>query len=97
MAIVRVFRVKIDLNLRDEFECKFETISVESVKSRAGFLGETIYKPSKWTPDEYAMISHWESEAALEAFAGANWREAVIPPEMSKYALDSWVHHYEAW
>lgn len=97
MAIVRVFRVKIDPNLRDEFEKKFETISVDAVKHRLGFLSETIHKPTKWAPDEYAMISHWESEADLQAFAGTNWNQAVIPEEMAKYVIHCWVHHYAAW
>ncbi len=97
MTIVRIFRVRVDPKLKEEFERKFETVSVNAVTKRAGFLSETIHKPTKWTPDEYAMISRWESEEALRAFAGTNWNHAVIPKEMAKYVIECWVHHYELW
>lgn len=97
MAIVRIFRVEIDPNLRDEFEKGFATISVNAVKHSPGLLSETIQKPTKWAPDEYAMISHWASEVDLEAFAGSNWNQTIIPEEMAKYVINCWVHHYAAW
>jgi heme oxygenase (mycobilin-producing) len=97
MAIARVFRVRIDPSKRQEFEEKFATVSVNAVNKKQGFISEAIFKPTKWSPDEYAMISHWESEASLQAFAGVNWNRAVIPSEMSKYVVECWVHHYGSW
>lgn len=97
MSITRIFRVRIDVDLRQEFEEKFASISVCAVDRAPGFISVSIFKPSKWAPDEYAMISEWESEEALRAFAGEQWNHAVIPPGMEKFVVECWVHHYESW
>mgnify|MGYP003403121689 FL=1 len=97
MAITRIFRVRIDPALRQEFEAKFSSVSVHAVDQAQGFLAVSILKPTKWAPDEYAMISQWENEAALQAFAGEEWRRAVIPPGMEKFVVECWVHHYASW
>lgn len=97
MAITRIFRVRIVPELRQEFEENFSSVSVHVVNEARGFLGVSIHKPTKWAPDEYAMISQWENEAALKAFAGEKWSQAVIPPGMEKFVVECWVHHYESW
>ena len=43
------------------------------------------------------MISTWENEEALEAFAGERWCDAVIPTDMERYARTWSVSHYESW
>jgi len=50
-----------------------------AVDKAFGFLAVSILRPTKWSPDEYAMISEWQDETALKAFAGDNWNRAVIP------------------
>ena len=97
MKITRIFRVRVVPELRQEFEEKFSTISVNAVCEASGSLGASIYKPTNWAPYEYAMISQWKNEAALKAFAGKKWSEAVIPSGMEEFIVESWVHHYESW
>lgn len=97
MAITRIFRVRIRSELKQEFEEKFSSVSVRAVEEASGSLAVSILKPTKWAPDEYAMISQWENEAALKAFAGEQWNHAVIPPGMEKFVDECWVHHYESW
>ena len=97
MAITRIFRVRIVPELRSEFEDKFSTVSVHTVDEAVGFLAVSILMPTQWAPDEYAMISEWQDEAALIAFAGENWNRAVIPPGMEKFVAECWVHHYGSW
>ena len=92
--IIRIFRVRIDANLRDEFESKFATVSIQAVKSQDGFLSVQIGKSSKWTPDEYVMITQWDNENALEQFVGEAWNQPHIPDGMEKYVKECWVHHY---
>jgi len=72
-------RVRIDPNLRDEFERKFADVSVKAVESSRGFITVAIGKPTKWAPHEYVMISQWENEAAIKNFAGEEWNQAYIP------------------
>jgi heme-degrading monooxygenase HmoA len=97
MAITRIFRVRIVPEWRDQFEEGFTSVSVHAVTSASGFLSASIHRPTAWAPDEYAMISRWESTAALKAFAGEDWCRPVIPSGMAKYVIECWVHHYESW
>ena len=93
--ITRIFRVVIHPELREEFEARFAEISVKAVEDCAGHISVTIAKPTKWSPDEYVMISKWEDESALINFAGESWNQAVIPRGMEKYIVEFWIHHYE--
>jgi heme-degrading monooxygenase HmoA len=97
MAITRVFRVRINTAQRSDFEGKFADVSVKAVTEAAGFLSVSILKPTKWTPDEYAMVSRWKDESSLRAFAGEEWNRPVIPSGMEKFVRECWVHHYESW
>lgn len=97
MSITRVFRVEIHANLRAEFEPRFNSLSKGMVEQASGCIQLTVLRPSKWAPNEYAMISEWECEADLAAFAGNNWCESVIPIEMEKYANSHSVSHYLSW
>ncbi len=92
--ITRVFRVRIDPSHRQAFEAKFATLSVSAVESQPGFISVEIGKPTKWTPDEYVMISRWENEESLRQFVGDSWNEAHIPEGMEKYVGECWVHHF---
>ncbi len=95
--IIRIFRVEIDPNLREEFESEFSSVSIDAVTSSKGYRQVSIAKPTKWTPNEYAMISEWDSEDALEEFVGENWNEAFIPEGMAKFVRSCSVHHYHRW
>ncbi len=89
MMVTRIFRVEIDSDLRSEFEQKFNTLSRGMMENACGCTRLSVLKPTKWAPDEYAMISEWENEAALAAFVGENWNTSVIPSEMEKYAKNT--------
>lgn len=97
MTITRIFRVKIDATLRDEFEIKFADVSVRAVESAPGSLSVLILKPTKWEPDEYAMISLWCDKESLRAFAGEHWSQSVIPKEMERFVKECFVSHYTSW
>ena len=97
MSITRVFRVQIDPDLMHEFEQKFALISVQSVNKSPGLLSVVIFKPTKWAPYEFAMISQWDNLAVLKAFAGEKWNKPVIPSGMEKFVVECWIHHYESW
>ncbi|MBE7636951.1 hypothetical protein GUA87_08850 [Sneathiella sp. P13V-1] len=94
--IIRIFRVQIKPELREEFEGKFKTASVQSIEGQVGFISAEIGFPTDQAPDEYTMISRWKSKTDLIDFLGEKWGEAHIPSEMQKYLVDCWVHHYEA-
>jgi len=92
--IIRIFRTTIHPELRQDFERDFNSISVDAVKDKQGFVSCHIGTPTKWNPDEYSMITVWEDEKALTAFAGRDWHKAVIPPGMERYPVSFTVEHF---
>ena len=84
----------INPELRSDFERDFTNVSVQAVEGREGFMGVEILSPSCWNPDEYLIITCWRDEAALIAFAGEEWNQAVIPGSMEKYVQACSVEHF---
>jgi len=97
VPIIRLFRVLIHADLRQEFEAKFAEISVNSVRDAPGALAVEICKPSQWDTDEYLMISRWQDESAIRNFAGEDWSRAFLPQGMEKFVASCSVHHYTTW
>ena len=95
--ITRIFRVQIKPELKHQFEAKFADISVQAVTAAKGCSRVAIGKPTKWSPNEYVMITDWQDEQALINFAGTDWNRAVIPPGMEQYVESCSLHHYQNW
>jgi heme-degrading monooxygenase HmoA len=93
--ITRIFRVRVPTALHAEFEQKFLSVSAAYVKTEPGLLSVVVGRPTRWAPEEYAMVSVWQSEADVARFAGENWNRSVIPQGMEQYVSECWVHHYE--
>ncbi|SIS91669.1 Antibiotic biosynthesis monooxygenase [Roseivivax lentus] len=92
--ITRIYRVRIKPELRAEFEPLFRTVARSSVARFAGCTQVTVGGPTEAEPDDYAMISVWDSEASLGEFAGSDWTIAHIPEGMEKFVAECWVHHF---
>jgi heme-degrading monooxygenase HmoA len=97
MSLTRIFRVRIDSAYRQQFEEKFSSDVLYKIEEAPGFISASIYKPSKWSPDEYAMISQWQDEASLQAFFGEQWDEPVITSGAEEFVVACWLHHFESW
>jgi len=97
MTITRIFKVTINSDFRAEFEKRFNSLSKNAIDRKSGCIQVTVLGPTKWAPDDYAMISEWKNEAALVDFAGDDWNSSVIPAIMEKYALRHTVCHFESW
>lgn len=93
--MIRIFRVDVPAALHAEFEAKFLSISVPHVQAAPGMVSVSVGRPTRWAANEFVMISVWQDEAALRAFAGEHWNQAVIPAGMEKFVSACWVHHYE--
>ncbi len=94
--VIRVFQARIFPEHREEFERKFQDISIRTVSGQPGFRSATIGKPTQWSPDEYLMVSIWENEAALQTWLGPEWNRAHIPAGMERLIRECRVHHYES-
>ena len=97
MSITRIFRVRIENDFRQEFEDKFSSEALYKIHQATGLVSASIYKPSKWSPNEYAAISQWENEDSLKAFFGEQWGQAAIPTGAEKYVVACWLDHFESW
>lgn len=93
--IIRVFRAQVHPGHEAAFEQKFQSVSVPLVQAQKGLVSVSIGRPLAATPQEFTMITTWESEAALCGFVGAHYAQAVIPPVMEQHMAACWVHHYE--
>jgi len=93
--ITRIYRVQINPNLRDTFEPLFETVARASVADHPGCTRVIVGGPTPGAPDEYAMISDWDSPASLTAFAGDDWSVPHIPDGMGHFVETCWVHHFD--
>lgn len=93
--ITRIYRVQINPALRAEFEPLFKTVAAASVTKFDGCKRVVIGGPTPLTPNEYAMISDWDTTASLTAFAGPDWSVAHIPQGMERFVETCWVHHFE--
>jgi len=82
MSVTRIFTVTINAELREEFEVKFNSLSRSMLEDAQGCLKFDVLRPSKWAPDEYAMISEWQDVEALIVFVCEDWNSSVIPSEM---------------
>lgn len=62
-----------------------------------GNLGVYVLRRDYNDKTEFLLLSHWESMAAIEAFAGPAPDKAVFYPEDDKYLVefDKHVTHYE--
>ena len=92
--ITRIYRVRIKPDLREAFEPLFRTVARASVTQHPGCREVTVGGPSSADPDEYAMISVWDSAESLSEFAGPDWTVAHIPDGMEKFVEACWVHHF---
>ncbi|WP_136443529.1 antibiotic biosynthesis monooxygenase family protein [Pacificoceanicola onchidii] len=90
----RVYRVQIKPALRAEFEPLFRTVARASVETAPGCVQVILGEATPQAPDEYAMISVWESRAALADFAGPDWSVPHIPDGMERFVETCWLHHY---
>ena len=68
---------------------------IPMVKAQEGCTHVTAGK-SRWSDQpEFAVVTHWDSVGALEAFAGPQWQEAVIEPGEEHMLAEVFCDHYE--
>jgi heme-degrading monooxygenase HmoA len=94
--IIRIFRARMQPGMNAEFERMVLELSIPLVEAQKGLIARYSGKPMGSNSDEFVMVSLWEDLAALKAFVGQNWEEAVIPEEERPVILETYVHHYES-
>ena len=93
--IIRVFRARIQAGKEDEFEQFVRETGVPMVETQSG-CSHVAWGRSRWGEQpEFVVVTHWDSIAALKAFAGPGWQEAVIEPEEEEMLAEVSCNHYE--
>jgi heme-degrading monooxygenase HmoA len=93
--IIRVFSAKVHHGAQEEFEINVRALSIPLVRSQKGLVAYFSGKPMESSPDEFVMVTVWESLEALRAFAGDDWNVSVIPEPERPLLVESFVHHYQ--
>ena len=92
--ILRVFKVNVIEELREEFEDKFRTAALGVVDNHEGMLSAEVGKSLTDGDTEYFMISVWKDLESIKRFGGDTWEEAIIPEHMLKYMANYSLKHY---
>ena len=95
-VIIRIFRAIIRDGKQEEFAQFFRDTAVPLLQSQPGMLELTVGHPLPTSPHEFMMATTWSDLAALKAFAGDTWEQAVIDPAEAHLLSETFVHHYVA-
>ena len=94
--IVRVFRAQIHPGKEDDF-ARFVIEAGAPMARAADGCTQVTFGKSRWTEQpEFVVVTHWRSVDAVRAFAGPNWRDAVVEPEEEHTLAHVYCDHYEA-
>ena len=92
--IVRVFRAKIRKGRVAEFKRMVLDQSIPWLKSSDGMLGYFPGEPFGDNGQEFVMITLWRDLAALEAFAGTDWKTPVVTEDEGPLVEAMFADHY---
>jgi len=81
----------------DRYIAHLESETFPRLASLAGFLRATILRREVDAGTEFRVVTEWESEPSIRAFAGADVEAAVVPDKAKAMMLeyDPRAVHYE--
>jgi quinol monooxygenase YgiN len=94
--IVRIFRAIVHDGKSEAFASFFLGEILPMIRSKEGLLSAKVGLPHESSPCEFTMIMHWRDLDSIKAFAGGDWREAMILPEEAHLLKETHVHHFVA-
>ena len=92
--VVRVFRASVHPGKEAEFESFFLEAAVPMLRAHNGLVSLQVGLPREEAPQDFLMVTVWDSVEALAEFSGDNWREAVIDPREKHLLKEVTVSHY---
>jgi heme-degrading monooxygenase HmoA len=81
----------------DAYEAQLKPELLPGVSKVKGYHGSYLLRKQTGSEVEFVTIMLWDSIDAIRAVAGADYENAVIPPERRKYLAryDAKALHYE--
>jgi heme-degrading monooxygenase HmoA len=95
-VIIRVFRARTQPGKEGEFERFVRETGVPMVEAQPGCSHISFGQGRSGDQTEFVVVTHWDSVAALQAFAGPSWQEAVVEPDEEELLAGVDCDHYEA-
>lgn len=92
--ILRIFRARARPGEAAGFEERARALGFDRMKPTPGLRAWFAGKPLDADAREFVMITVWESEDALRAFAGETWRELELPADERKTLELAAVEHF---
>ena len=94
--IIRVFRATARPGLEADYERMIREDSTMLVQSQKGLVA--LYTGARLEPgNELVMVSVWEDEESVAAFAGPKWHSPVALPGEAELVLQTEVANYQSW
>lgn len=95
--IARTWRGAVRAKDGDEYLAYLHKTGLSEYTATPGNLGVLTLRRTRGDTTEFLLITLWESEKAIERFAGKDIGRAVYYPEDERYLVehDDTVDHYE--
>ena len=93
--IIRAFKPTIHAGKVGAFESFLRETAVPLVSRQAGLVAQHVGRPLDGSSTEFLYVTVWHDVESIHAFAGEQWREAVITPDEQHLLKDTWIGHYE--
>jgi heme-degrading monooxygenase HmoA len=87
-AIARVWRGRTLQSKADAYEAYLNQAGVSKIRATPGNLGVYVMRRTEKDQAEFVVLSLWESLAAVQKFAGADYQKAVILPRDREYLIE---------
>lgn len=95
-AIVREWRGRVPANQAEAYLAVLQATGLKHYAATPGHRGTLVLREDQGAETEYVLLTFWESEQAIRAFAGDDIGRAVYYPEDDGYLLEKpeRLHHY---
>jgi heme-degrading monooxygenase HmoA len=92
--IVRLYKAQIKPGMEKKWEEVIRDVALPLMRKQKGLV-DAFYTWDEWTGTrEFAFVSVWRSLEDIQAFAGKNWDQPVIPEEEKPLLKSAKVEHF---
>jgi heme-degrading monooxygenase HmoA len=95
--IVRMWETRVQPGKSEELIRYVAAEVWPSVAQAAGFLGGEVLRSYASGDERVLLVTRWQSEAALEAFLGPDWRAHEMTPVPGEQPLLAGVPFVDHW
>lgn len=87
-TIVREWRGRVPREKSDDYMKVLQATGLKNYAATPGHRGTLVLRDDREAETEYTLLTFWESEASVRAFAGDDPGRAVYYPEDNGYLIE---------